>query len=97
MLVGDDLKMIAKTGNKAELSLSIKGEKQDTSVICLKIKNLKEMKSKKGSASDSIRKIIDLTEENKATTYENQDYLFFLFAPIKTRTFKNERTALEIS
>ncbi|MCK9595801.1 hypothetical protein M0R19_01295 [Candidatus Pacearchaeota archaeon] len=80
---------------KAELSLSIKGEKQDASIICVKIKDLKEKKSGRGSASDSIGKIIEEAEDKKAVTYENQDYLFFIFAPIKTKTFKNEKTALE--
>ncbi len=88
---------VTKTENKAEVSLSIKGEKQDASVICLRVKDLKETKSKKGSASETIQKIIDLIEENKAVTYENQDYFFFIFAPIKTRTFKNEKTALKIA
>jgi len=88
---------ITKSANKAELSLSIKGEKQDASVICLRIKELREMKSRKGSASETIQKIIELAEGNKAVTYENQDYLFFIFAPTKTRTFKNERTALNIA
>ena len=30
-------------------------------------------------------------------TYENQDYLFFVFAPLRTRTFKNETTALRVA
>lgn len=89
--------LITKPGNKAELSLSIKGEKQDASVICLRIKQFREMKSRKGSASETIHRIIELTEGHKAVTYENQDYFFFIFAPTKTRTFKNERTALDIA
>lgn len=86
-----------KTGNRAELSLSIKGDKQDASVICLKVKELREMKSRKGSAAETIQKIIYLTEEHKAVIYENQDYLFFILAPTKTRTFKNEKIALELA
>lgn len=88
---------ISRASNKAEISLSIKGEKQDASVICLRIKNLGEMKSRKGSAKDSIEKIISIAQENKAVIYENQDYLFLIFAPTKTRTFKNEKTALGVS
>jgi class 3 adenylate cyclase len=38
-----------------------------------------------------------LGEQNKATIYENQDYLFFILTPAKTRTFKNEKTALELA
>jgi phosphoribosyl-ATP pyrophosphohydrolase len=83
--------------NKAELSLSIKGEKQDASIVCLKIRNLREMKSKRGSPEETIEKIIDAAEDHKAVTYENQDYLFFILAPAKTRTFKNEITALNLA
>lgn len=88
---------VTRTVNKAEISLSIKGEKQDASVICLRIRNLGEMKSRKGSAKESIEKIRDIAEENKAVIYENQDYLFFIFAPTKTRTFKNEKMTLGVA
>ncbi len=88
---------ISKPANKAELSLSIKGEKQDASVICLKVKNLGAVKSARGSGAESMQKCVNLAEENKAATYENQDYLFFIFAPAKTRTFKNEKISLEIA
>ncbi len=81
--------------NMAELSLSIKGEKQDASIICIRMNNLRSLIPKKGSASESIQKIIETAEENKAVPYENQDYLFFIFAPIKTKTFKNERNAVD--
>lgn len=87
----------AKIGNKAELSLSIKGEKQEAGIICLKIDNLRSVMSGKGSASDTIQKMIDRAEENKAATYENQNYLFFIFAPMKTKNLKNERIALNIA
>src|SRR4030042_1507193 len=97
MAMGEDSQVVIKTGNKAELSLSIKGEKQDASVICLRIKNLRESRSGRGSTPGSIEKAIEAAEENKAVTYENQDYLFFIFAPARTRTFKNEKTALDIA
>jgi hypothetical protein len=83
--------------NKAEISLSIKGEKQEASVVGLKIKNLRECRVKKGSCSDTLKQIINMAEDNKAVTYENNDYLLFLLAPTKTRTMKNEKTALDIA
>ncbi len=88
---------IVNARNKAELSLSIKGDKQNASVVCLKIKNLKEIQSKKSNAEEALQKIIDTAEENKAVTYENQDNLFFILAPVRTRTFKNEKIAVEIA
>ncbi len=86
-----------KKGNKAEISLSIKGEKQDASFVCLKIKNLHEIKTKKGSAKETIEKIKEIGDEYKSTVYEDNDYIFFILTPTKTRTFKNEKTAFEFS
>lgn len=87
----------SRKGTTAEISLSIKGEKQDASFVCVKIKNLNEAKSKRGSAYETLNKLKELGEENKATIYENNDYLFFILTPAKTRTFKNEKTALELA
>ena len=83
--------------NKAELSLSIKGDKQNANVVCLKIKNLKEIESTKSNAEEKLQELVDSAEENKAATYENQDSIFFILAPIKTKTFKNEKVAIEIA
>lgn len=84
------------TKNKAELSLSIKGDKQNISLVCLKIKNLNEMAKKDGSRK-ALQHIIDMAEEKRASVYENNDNLFFLLTPVKTKTFSNEKTALEIA
>ena len=78
--------------NKAEISLSIKGSKQNASIICLKIKKPEEIESVK----ETLQKIVDVAEENKSVTYENQNNFFFILAPIKTKTFKNEIIALKI-
>lgn len=88
---------IIKQANKAELSLSIRGEKQDVSLVCLRINGLSQIKSRRGSDVDTIQRITEMAEENKAVTYENQDYLFFMLAPIRTKTYKNEKEALEIA
>ncbi|PIO08703.1 hypothetical protein COU59_00550 [Candidatus Pacearchaeota archaeon CG10_big_fil_rev_8_21_14_0_10_34_12] len=83
--------------NKAELSLSLNGEKQGTVAICLRIKNLAEISRKDESIKDTLRKINLIVSDNKGFTYENQDDLFFLLIPLITRTFKNERKAIEIA
>ncbi len=102
---------IITSKSKAELSLSIKGDKQSTSVVCLRVKNLEEIEnktkqklktikgktSKEGDAQEVLQGIVDLAEEHKAATYENQNNLFFILAPTKTKTFKNEKTALDIA
>ena len=88
---------IINSKNKAELSLSIKGEKQNVNIICLKLKNFEDIKSKKSNAEETLQKITNMAEENKAFTYENQDSLFFILVPIKTKTFKNEKVAIKIA
>jgi hypothetical protein len=90
--------------NKAELSLSIKGEKQNVSLVCIKIKNLKELIRKRLRESDeeknvkkTLQNIADDSEDKKAVTYFNNDCLFFILAPSKTKTFSNEKKAIEIA
>ncbi len=83
-------------GNKAELSLSIKGEKQDVNVVCLRINNLWEIKSK-GDVKETLKKIFEMAEENKAVVYESRDFLFFILAPLRTKTFKNEKDTINLS
>ncbi len=86
-----------KPGNKAELSLSIKGDKQNASVIGLHIKNLKDLQSKESNAKEVIQELVNSAEKEKAVTYDHGSSMFFILAPTKTRTFKNEKTALDIS
>ena len=86
-----------ETKNPAILSLSMKGEKQPSSILSLKLKNIDELTSEEGNAKETLQKIINLAEEKKAAIYQTQGNLFFIFMPIKTKTFKNEKTILELS
>ncbi len=86
-----------KTNNKANLSLSIKGNKQEVSVVNISARNLAELQAKKANTEEPLQKIVNLAESRKAFVYENQNNLTFILAPSKTRTFKNETTALEIA
>jgi hypothetical protein len=97
MTIGEGLTMTPRIGSRAELSLSIKGEKQEASMVCVKIRNLREIKSGKGSGAEAVKEIIDIADDNKAVAYENQDYVFLILAPLKTRTMKNEKLALDLA
>jgi len=81
----------------AILSLSIKGDKQNAGVVCLKIKNFGEIEAKKNGVQEKINKIINLAENKKAVLYENGEYLFFILAPAITKTFKNEKTVVVLA
>lgn len=82
--------------NKAELSISIKGEKQTVSMACLKIKGLGNI-SREGDVRDTLGKIKSAAESHKAVLYENQDCLFFIITPLRTKTFDNEYSALNMA
>ena len=86
-----------KTRNKAELSLSIQGEKQNASVVCLKIKNLNVVQNQRGSAEETLQKIVGYAEDAKALVYENLSEIYFIFAPEKTKTFQNEKPSLDFA
>ena len=96
-IFSDTKKRLIKTKNNAEISLSLSGEKQRASVVCLKIKNFKEIEKDSSTIGETLGKISKLVEENKAFVYENQENLFFIFSPIITRTFNNEKNALILS
>lgn len=67
-------------------------------MITLKIKNMPSLKnSKEGGAHEILEKIKQIAEDQKAATYENEDSIFFIFAPVRTKTFKNELAALRIA
>ena len=92
-----DRKLLVKSANIAELSLSIKGDKQDASVTCLKIKNLGEIESEKGSAKEILQNLGAVAEEHKASVYESQENIFFILAPSRTKTYKNGKASVQIS
>lgn len=83
--------------NPAELCLSIKGDKQTTTIIGLKLKNYKEIKRNLEGVNETISKISSLVMANKAAIYENEENVFIIFVPLNTKTFKNEKPALSLA
>ncbi len=79
----------------AEHSLVLNGQKQDSAVICLKIKNQLD-----GMAKLNIEGILGPAYDKKATIYRSGDYIIPIFSPAMTRTFQNHipavKTAMEI-
>ncbi|MBT3405278.1 hypothetical protein HN832_04860 [archaeon] len=88
-------KSLVNSNNKAEISLSIHGARQNTNLICLRIKNLKKNEKIKGDIEETLQQIVNLAEDNKAITYQNQNTIFFLFVPSLTKTFKNEKGTIQ--
>ena len=88
---------IIKTQSPAEMVLSIKGEKQDVSLVALKFKNYESISKSAEGCQETFGKLAHLAEDNKAHLYENNGSFAFIFAPVKTRTFKNEKPALTLA
>lgn len=85
------------TKERAEICLTIKGDKQNSSVLNLRIKNFSEVEKEKESVKETLHKIERIREENKAVIYESGENIFFILAPLKTRTFQNEKISLRIA
>jgi hypothetical protein len=83
--------------NKAELSLSMKGDEQSASVVCLRLKNFREIQSNTEGVKDILNKVTQIAKDHKALIYQNEGNFFFILAPIKTKTFKNEKTAVDMT
>lgn len=87
----------AQSDSKAELSLSVKGNKQTASMVCLRIKNFDTLKASRTNYGEVIKGVVREAEGKKASVYENSGSFFFIFFPLKTKTFKNERAALNLA
>lgn len=85
------------TRNKAEMELSIKGDQQDISLVCLRIKNIDKLRESKTDYEPVLQSVIDLAESGKAYVNGAQENIFFIYAPIKTKTFRNEKTAVDLA
>ncbi len=89
--------LIPSKENRADISLSIKGEKQEVSIVALQIRNFDEVLAKKEGVKDSFTKISDAAERCKAVVKESNGIIFFILSPTRTKTFKNEKTALDLA
>lgn len=90
-----DKKLLENIKNKAEVSSSIKGNKQNANIVCLNIKNFNDIDI--SQINETMQKIKELSDNSKSHIYSKEDTLTFILAPIKTRTFKNEEKALDIA
>ncbi len=81
----------------AEMELSLKGTKSKTELICIKIKNFDSIISNLSKVKGTLLRITKIARENKLKIYVNNDYIFLIASPVITKTFKNERTVIEIA
>ncbi len=94
----EEPKKIISPRYSAKHSLSIKGEEQDVVGVFLKIRNLSEcLKDKESKAYETIKELSLISDKVKANIYESEESIVFIFSPAITRTFQNEKTALELA
>lgn len=51
----------------------------------------------KNSTKDTLRRIVDMAESVKASVYENNECIFFLFAPLITKITQSELTSADFA
>jgi len=71
--------------SQAEQVLVLKGQKNKAAVLVLKIKNKLSKVSK-----ESLEKAIEPIYEKRGAVYEQGDFIYIIYSPLMTRTFKNE-------
>ena len=71
--------------SQAEQVLVLKGQKNKATVLVLKIKNKLTKVSK-----ESLEKAIEPIYEKRGAVYEQGDFIYIIYSPLMTRSFKNE-------
>jgi len=77
---------------RAEHSLVLKGDKLDSAIISLKIKNSNKIDKK---VIEKLRIIFRDLARKKAAVMESQDFDIIIFSPLLTKTFDNSITAIK--
>ncbi len=87
---------VSKTADAVH-SLVLKGHKQNSAIIALQLKNRAELLKSKTNAWQTIKKVIDEIKDNKGKIYFTEGYIIGIFAPVITKTFRNEQKAIEVA
>lgn len=93
--LSEDFSLKAKNKiSEAEHSLVLKGEKQSSSVISIKIENFNSLSS---NTKKDILKIIRIAEDKKGAIEKIENSFLVIFSPLTTRSFSNESDASNIA
>ncbi len=90
---GEDKTMVdftKKGAMGAEATLVLKGEKHVSGVAAIGIKNFEGLGD---SARDALKKIIESSKGKGLVDYRG-DYIFVVFSPLVTRTYRNEKLSV---
>ncbi|MBS3072982.1 hypothetical protein J4477_04070 [Candidatus Pacearchaeota archaeon] len=88
---------IEHISSEALPSLVLDGEKQDSSVVSLKIKNYEQIRNSKSNAHSAIEEAIGEISNNHGRIYRKDDSIVGIFAPVITKRFDNELSAVKVA
>jgi len=77
----------------AEHTIALHGEKQEACLLALNVKNVEKIEMFK----DLLNNVKDKILEKRGTIYQNDNFLFGIFAPLVTKSFKNEMTVVKLA
>jgi class 3 adenylate cyclase len=77
---------------KAEQVTVLHGQKQNSSIVAIKIKN-----DIKGIAEDNVTKALEYGYKQKAVSYSSGDSVVLIFSPRLTRKAANEESAIKVA
>lgn len=79
--------MTKGTSGSAESALVLKGEKYTSAILAMSIKNYATLGD---NAKNMLAKAIEETKDLKGLVDRREDYIFIVFSPLVTKTYKNE-------
>jgi hypothetical protein len=82
-----------KSVGTAESTLVLKGDKYVSAVVALSVKNFKELGD---VGKDALHGAVGKAQKKKGLVDWRGDYVFVVFSPIVTKTYKNEALAAKI-
>ena len=77
---------------KAEQVLVLHGQKQNASIIAIKLKN-----EVVGAARENLERSLEYAYKKRGVVYRSGNIILLIFSPLMTRTFKNEETAIKVA
>mgnify|MGYP000553585549 CR=1 FL=1 len=92
----EDKTMVDLTKNKvgiAESTLVLKGEKYVSAVVSLSVKNFGELGE---AAKSALHGAVNSAQKKKGLVDWRGDYVFIVFSPLVTKTYKNEALAAKV-
>lgn len=79
--------------SQAEHTIALNGQRQESSVIALSVKNSEKMPHFKDLLNEITQDIV----ANKGSIYQSNNFLFGIFPPVSTKTYKNEVPAIRLA